>query len=120
MMGEENSSSLVRICGVFVGLLIGCGLTTLIMKQSADLKRYEYALNYQKTRRVNIRDVDCDGVDDVVIMNNGGLKIVYYNIGERYSTLEQIRDAEIEVIEKSYYKRLGEAYGEPNSVGGGE
>ena len=108
-MGERNS--IFGVCGFLVGLLIGCGMTGLIMKQSADFA--EYTLNYQKIVGVDLGDVDGDDVNDVIIGRSSSRE-VYFGTSKGYLTATQIRDMEVEMArgkaEDSYYDRFSKSY----------
>ena len=73
-----------------------------------DEKRIEYFrenLGY-KIVNVSLKDMNSDGLSDIVLEQNSRDKIVFYNTGNGYLTAEQMNQREIEKINQSYKEQL--------------
>ncbi|GEM_PF-2778946 len=82
--------------------------------------------NFIKSSTARYSDLNSDGLADIVVEQNSGDKIIYYNTGSEYLTAEQMKQREIQRIEQSYQEQLKKtnefykkAY-DGNNVGGRE
>jgi hypothetical protein len=95
--------------------------------QSYNLYNINQNLRSQQVKSVSTRDVNNDGLADIVIEREGGDKTVYYGTRDgEYLTTEQMKQREIEKIETAYQEQLrrtdefyGRAY-DGNDRGGRE
>jgi hypothetical protein len=114
---QETPSSI----GAIVTLLVIAGIFAIHIDCRGD-KRIK-----QQTKSLTSRDVNNDGLTDIVIERQGGDKIVYYGTRDgEYLTAEQMKQREIERIETGYREQLrqtnefyGRAY-DGNDGGGRE
>jgi hypothetical protein len=121
---HEKAKSL--LLGLVLGGVIGSGSLLRYTQHQAQQIKY-ISSNYHSLRRaqwedqkinsVSTRDVNSDGLADIVVERNSGDKIAYYNTGSEYLTKEQMRQREeyeveqmkqreIERIEQSYQEQL--------------
>lgn len=123
-MGKQNKGNVdgVFAASMFVGSLLVAGSVALFSPEYKSIYT-----NSKKVSSVSMRDINNDGLEDIVVEQNSGDKTIYYNTGNGYSTAEEIKNMEIRKIEEGYQKQLKEtnefyrkAYGDSNSVGGGK
>ncbi len=91
---------IVALFATLAGTL--CGVVYKEAKQISECRS-------QLVKSVSTRDANSDGLVDVIIENNSGNRITYFNTGTEYLTQEQIRDREIHKIEQAYQQQLKDA-----------
>ena len=66
------------------------------------------SVNRNLIESVDVNDINSDGHAEIVIGYNSGDKTVFYNTGNGYATVEQIKQREIERIGDAYRKQLAD------------
>ncbi len=99
---EDEKKKNEYTSGWIIGIGLGVGLASTIWGGISNSR-----VNNQQIKSLSSRDINSDGLADIVVEQNSGDKTIYYNDGQdRYLTAEQMKQREIEKIEAGYREQL--------------
>ena len=107
-MENKNEMKNEKFNSWCLGIPVGAGIATLITLFITGYKidAQKQLFQSQQITSLTSRDVNSDGLADIVVKQNSGDKIIYYNTGSEYLTAEQMEQREIQKIEQSYQEQL--------------
>ncbi|MDP3026186.1 MAG: hypothetical protein Q8N63_00635 [Nanoarchaeota archaeon] len=93
--------------------MLGAGgiAASLLCSPISKLVKNKRSLPLQGIKSVSTRDINSDGLADIVVEQNSGKKTIYYNAGAEYLTADQMEQREIQRIEQSYQEQLKKTNG---------
>ena len=96
----------IKTIGQCVAGVLGLALISTLAMTSYNKGVRDANKNFLNNSKFTTRDLNSDGLADIVVEQNSGDKTVYYNTESGYLTAEQMKQREIQKIEQSYQEQL--------------